>query len=48
MGHTKDVLSVPFSADNGQIVSAARDHTIKFWNTLGVCKYTTQVGCFKI
>ena len=44
MGHTKDVLSVAFSADNRQIVSAARDHTIKLWNTLGVCKYTIQVG----
>ena len=44
MDHTKDVLSVAFSADNGQIVFAARDHTIKLWNTLGVCKYTIQVG----
>jgi guanine nucleotide-binding protein subunit beta-2-like 1 protein len=40
VGHTKDVLSVAFSADNRQIVSAARDNTIKLWNTLGVCKYT--------
>ena len=45
VGHTKDVLSVAFSADNRQIVSAARDHTIKLWNTLGVCKYTIQVHC---
>ena len=44
MGHTKDVLSVAFSADNRQIVSASRDKTIKLWNTLGVCKYTIQVG----
>ena len=43
MGHTKDVLSVAFSADNRQIVSGSRDHTIKLWNTLGVCKYTIQV-----
>ena len=43
VGHTKDVLSVAFSADNRQIVSAARDRTIKLWNTLGVCKYTIQV-----
>ncbi len=43
VGHTKDVLSVAFSADNRQIVSGARDHTIKLWNTLGVCKYTIQV-----
>jgi WD40 repeat protein len=46
VGHTKDVLSVAFSADNRQIVSGSRDHTIKLWNTLGVCKYTIQVrGC---
>merc|ERR1712223_1201994 len=36
--HTKDVLSVAFSADNRQIVSAARDKTIKLWNTLAQCK----------
>merc|ERR1711988_1051503 len=40
--HTKDVLSVAFSADNRQIVSAARDKTIKLWNTLAQCKYTIQ------
>merc|ERR1712110_1056291 len=40
--HTKDVLSVAFSADNRQIVSAARDRSIKLWNTLGICKYTIQ------
>merc|ERR1712034_307887 len=39
-GHTKDVLSVAFSADNRQIVSGSRDKTIKLWNTLGQCKYT--------
>lgn len=43
IGHTKDVLSVAFSADNRQIVSGSRDKTIKLWNTLGVCKYTIQV-----
>lgn len=43
MGHTKDVMSVAFSADNRQIVSGSRDHSIKLWNTLGVCKYTIQV-----
>jgi len=42
VGHTKDVLSVAFSADNRQIVSGSRDRTIKLWNTLGVCKYTIQ------
>lgn len=45
VGHTKDVLSVAFSADNRQIVSGSRDKTIKLWNTLGVCKYTIQVSC---
>lgn len=43
VGHTKDVLSVAFSADNRQIVSASRDKTIKLWNTLGQCKYTIMV-----
>lgn len=33
-----------FSSDNRQIVSGSRDKTIKLWNTLGVCKYTVQVG----
>ncbi|KAJ3587270.1 hypothetical protein NHX12_010868 [Muraenolepis orangiensis] len=42
VGHTKDVLSVAFSADNRQIVSGSRDKTVKLWNTLGVCKYTIQ------
>ena len=46
VGHTKDVLSVAFSADNRQIVSGSRDKTIKLWNTLGVCKYTIQVHIF--
>lgn len=41
--HTKDVLSVAFSADNRQIVSGSRDKTIKLWNTLAQCKYTIQV-----
>lgn len=42
VGHSKDVLSVAFSADNRQIVSGSRDKTIKLWNTLGECKYTIQ------
>ena len=46
MGHTKDVLSVAFSADNRQIVSASRDKTIKLWNTLGQCKYTIMVSSY--
>lgn len=45
VGHTNDVLSVSFSADNRQIVSGARDKSIKLWNTLGDCKYTiTEKG----
>lgn len=40
VNHTKDVLSVAFSADNRQIVSGSRDRTIKVWNTLGQCKMT--------
>lgn len=40
MGHSKDVLSVAFSSDNRQIVSASRDRSIKLWNTLGECKFT--------
>uniref|UniRef100_N1QTR7 Uncharacterized protein n=1 Tax=Aegilops tauschii TaxID=37682 RepID=N1QTR7_AEGTA len=40
VGHAKDVISVAFSVDNRQIVSASRDNTIKLWNTLGECKYT--------
>jgi guanine nucleotide-binding protein subunit beta-2-like 1 protein len=43
VGHNKDVLSVAFSFDNRQIVSASRDRSIKLWNTLGECKYTIQV-----
>lgn len=39
VGHSSDVLSVSFSADNRQIVSGSRDKTIKLWNTLGECKY---------
>lgn len=42
IGHTSDVLSVSFSADNRQIVSGSRDRTIKLWNTLGQCKFNIQ------
>jgi guanine nucleotide-binding protein subunit beta-2-like 1 protein len=44
-GHTGDVLSVAFSADNRQIVSGARDKTIKLWNTRAECKYTITQDC---
>uniref|UniRef100_A0A914XZQ2 Small ribosomal subunit protein RACK1 n=1 Tax=Panagrolaimus superbus TaxID=310955 RepID=A0A914XZQ2_9BILA len=43
--HTKDVLSVAFSADNRQIVSGSRDRTIKLWNTLAQCKHTIVDEC---
>merc|ERR1712178_114403 len=39
-GHTADVLSVAFSADNRQIISCGRDKTIKLRNTLGELKWT--------
>lgn len=41
-GHTKDVLSVAFSASNNRIVSGSRDKTVKLWNTLGDCKWTVD------
>ena len=44
-GHTKDVMSVAFSADNRQIVSGSRDRTIKLWNTLADCKFTMVEDC---
>ncbi|CAL5365228.1 unnamed protein product [Camellia sinensis] len=44
VAHSKDVLSVAFSFDNCQIVSASQDRSIKLWNTLGECKYTIQDG----
>ena len=43
VSHTKDVLSVAFSADNRQIVSGSRDKKIKLWNTLAQCKHTIVV-----
>merc|ERR1712121_274748 len=41
VGHDKDVLSVAFSADNRQIVSASRDKAVKVWN-LTNCKLKTN------
>ncbi|KAI3859123.1 hypothetical protein MKW92_026461, partial [Papaver armeniacum] len=38
------ILSVAFSSDNSQIVSASRDRSIKLWNTLGECMHTIQDG----
>lgn len=40
--HTADVMSVAFSLDNRQIVSAGRDKNIMLWNTLGECKYKIE------
>uniref|UniRef100_A0A914LEB0 Small ribosomal subunit protein RACK1 n=1 Tax=Meloidogyne incognita TaxID=6306 RepID=A0A914LEB0_MELIC len=45
VSHTKDVLSVAFSADNRQIVSGSRDKKIKLWNTLAQCKHTIVNEC---
>jgi len=42
VSHTKDVLSVAFSAENRQIASGSRDKQLKIWNTLGECKYTVE------
>ena len=49
-----ELMSVPFSADNRQIVSGSRHKTIKLWNTLAHCKYANQedrhsdwVSCFR-
>jgi len=45
VGHTGDVLSCAFSAENRQIVSGSRDTTVKLWNTLGECKFDiTELG----
>merc|ERR1711971_26956 len=42
-GHGHFISDVVLSSDdNRQIVSAARDKTIKLWNTLAQCKYTIQ------
>lgn len=42
MGHSKDVLSVDFSASNTKIISGSRDKTIKLWNTIAECKWTVD------
>jgi guanine nucleotide-binding protein subunit beta-2-like 1 protein len=41
-GHTKDVLSVAFSHDNRMIFSGAMDKTLRFWNTKGENKFTSN------
>lgn len=45
VGHTGDVLSVSFSADNRQIVSGSRDRSIRLWNTIGECKFIMSEDC---
>jgi guanine nucleotide-binding protein subunit beta-2-like 1 protein len=41
-GHTKDVLTVAFSHDNRMIFSGAMDKTLRFWNTKGENKFTSN------
>eukprot|EP01090_Pellita_catalonica_P010875 TRINITY_DN22327_c0_g1_i1.p1 TRINITY_DN22327_c0_g1~~TRINITY_DN22327_c0_g1_i1.p1 ORF type:complete len:309 (+),score=31.59 TRINITY_DN22327_c0_g1_i1:35-928(+) len=43
-GHTGAVIGVDFSADNRMIITASRDRTIKIWNTLGQCKWSTPLS----
>jgi WD40 repeat protein len=46
--HEKNVLSVVFSVDNRQIVSASREKTIKLWNTLGERKFPVPHDLFNL
>jgi len=39
-GHTKDVLSCHFGANNRVIYSGSMDKTVKIWNVKGELKYT--------
>jgi guanine nucleotide-binding protein subunit beta-2-like 1 protein len=41
-GHTKDVLTVSFSQDNRMILSGGMDKTLRFWNTKGDNKHTSN------
>jgi guanine nucleotide-binding protein subunit beta-2-like 1 protein len=41
VGHTKEVLSCSFSADNRQILSSGADRVIKLWNVKGACRFTS-------
>lgn len=43
--HTKDVLSVVFSPDDRQIVSAGRDNIIRVWNVIGECMHELVADC---
>ncbi len=40
-GHTKEVLTVAFSPENRQILSAGADRKIMLWNTLADLKYVS-------
>merc|ERR1712020_431453 len=42
--HTKDVMSVAFSADNRQIVSGSRDKSVKVWNLTNCKLKTNHIG----
>jgi len=39
-GAKKDLLSVAFSSDNRQILTAGRDKAVRLYNTIGECKLT--------
>lgn len=41
-GAKKDVLSVAFSPDNRQILTAGRDRAVRLYNTIGECKLTVD------
>ena len=44
IGHTKEVFSVSFSSDNRQIISSGADKSIKLWNTIAECKFTSDTN----
>merc|ERR1712037_189243 len=42
-GWVTQIATTPIFPD--MLLSAARDRTIKLWNTVGVCKFTIQENC---